>query len=258
MQLSTLNFGIFLAYWVDYGFTQAYTASFSWRVPCILQCVFLLSMLFLLFLVPESPRWLAAHAPPSVSLAVFTRLHSKRMSPSAIENLHSTIINTSNYEASLGAGKWSDLLHNDSIQSQRRFLTACALQSFQQLGGINALIYYSNTLFSSSTHLPSPLSTYVWLPSDLVLHCILHTVAPHRPHWSTTSPPFHDLANVRHHGCPNRPDLQCPERDLNRKTLRYRSCSDALPLRRRLHHRLPSYSLGLSVRDLAIASETER
>lgn len=158
MQLSTLNFGIFLAYWVDYGFTQAYTPSFSWRVPCILQCVFLLPMLVLLFLVPESPRWLASHAPPPASLEVLTRLHSQRMSPSAIENLHSTIVRTSAYEASLGAGKWSDLLHNDRIQSQRRFLTACALQSFQQLGGINALIYYSNTLFSSSLHFSSHLS----------------------------------------------------------------------------------------------------
>jgi hypothetical protein len=158
MQLSTLNFGIFLAYWIDYGFTQSYTSSSAWRVPCILQCIFLVPMLFILFIVPESPRWLASHAPPNDSLHVLQRLHKHHSSTQHIENLHADILRTCEFEASLGAGKWSDLLRNDSIQSQRRFLIACAIQSFQQLGGINALIYYSNTLFSTSLHFSDHLS----------------------------------------------------------------------------------------------------
>jgi MFS family permease len=158
MQLSTLNLGIFLAYWIDYGFTQSYTSSFAWRVPCILQCIFLVPMLLILFIVPESPRWLAAHSRPDDSLHVLQRLHKHHMSSQHIENLHADILRTCEFEASLGAGKWSDLLHNDSIQSQRRFLIACAIQSFQQLGGINALIYYSNTLFSTSLGFSDHLS----------------------------------------------------------------------------------------------------
>jgi len=158
MQLSTLNFGIFLAYWIDYGFTQSYGASFAWRVPCILQCIFLVPMLLILFIVPESPRWLASHNREEESLSVLKSLHSYHMSSTQITNLHADIVHTCAYEASLGAGKWSDLLHNDSIQSQRRFLIACAIQAFQQLGGINALIYYSNTLFSSSLGFDNHLS----------------------------------------------------------------------------------------------------
>ncbi|RDW60651.1 hypothetical protein BP6252_12034 [Coleophoma cylindrospora] len=150
MQLSTLNFGIFLAYWVDYGFTTHITASMAWRIPCILQCIFLIPMLVILMIVPESPRWLASHGRSEESLSVLTRLHSQTMSMTHIENMHNDILRTVAYEESLGAGKWSDLLHNDSIQSQRRFMIACAIQAFQQLGGINALIYYSNTLFSKS------------------------------------------------------------------------------------------------------------
>ena len=158
MQLSTLNFGILLAYWVDYAFTQSFTASFSWRVPVILQCIFLLPMLGLLAIVPESPRWLAAHGESDKSLAVLTRLHSCHMSEDHTISLHAGILHTCAYEASLGAGSWSDLFHNNAIQSQRRFLISCAIQSFQQLGGINALIYFSNTLFSLSLGFSDHLS----------------------------------------------------------------------------------------------------
>ncbi|KAF7896483.1 hypothetical protein EAF00_006497 [Botryotinia globosa] len=158
MQLSTLNFGIFLAYWVDYGFTQSYTASFSWRVPTILQCMFLVPMLVLLAIVPESPRWLAAHEKTDESLNVLSRLHSDHMTEEQIKSLHIDIVRTCEFEKSLGTGSWSDLFKNDAIQSQRRFLIACAIQSFQQLGGINALIYYSNTLFSTSLGFSDHLS----------------------------------------------------------------------------------------------------
>lgn len=158
MQLSTLNLGIFLAYWIDYGFTQSYTASFAWRTPCILQCIFLVPMLLILLIVPESPRWLASHSREEESLAVLTRLHKHHSTPQQITTLHADIVRTCAYEASLGAGKWSDLFRNDAIQSQRRFLIACAIQSFQQLGGINALIYYSTTLFSQSLGFDSHLS----------------------------------------------------------------------------------------------------
>jgi hypothetical protein len=41
-QLSTLNFGIMLVYWIDYGFSVIPgSASYAWRVPTILQCIFL-------------------------------------------------------------------------------------------------------------------------------------------------------------------------------------------------------------------------
>ena len=164
MQLTTLNLGIFLSYWVDYGFTQTYTASFAWRIPVILQCIFLLPMLFLLLIVPETPRWLAAHNKLDDSLAVLKRLHNEKMDENAILNLHSYIIQTCHAEQEIGAGKWGDLLRNDNIQSQRRFLIACGIQIFQQLGGINALVYYSPSLFLSigmSSHLSALMSGFL-------------------------------------------------------------------------------------------------
>ncbi|GAB7354578.1 hypothetical protein MBLNU459_g5026t1 [Dothideomycetes sp. NU459] len=152
-QLSTLNFGIMLAYWIDYAFgtiSAGASTSFTWRVPLILQCMFLIPMLFIIFIIPETPRWLAAHDRNADALAVLKRLNKGKMTEDQIIAVHREIIETVALETSIDSGSWKDLLHDDEIHSRRRLLIACSIQAFQQLGGINALIYYSNTLFSKS------------------------------------------------------------------------------------------------------------
>ncbi|KXL48364.1 hypothetical protein M433DRAFT_159246 [Acidomyces richmondensis BFW] len=159
-QLSTLNFGIALVYWIDYGFGSGSGAaqSFSWRVPVILQCIFLIPMLFIILIIPDTPRWLTSHHREDEALEVLRRLNRKKMSDEAIVAIAHDIRTVVQFEASLDSGSWRDLLKNDEIQSQRRFLIACSIQAFQQLGGINALIYYSNTLFQQSVGLSPHLS----------------------------------------------------------------------------------------------------
>lgn len=149
MQLSTLNFGICMTYWIDYAFSSI-DASYAWRVPIILQCVFLVPMLFIIAIVPETPRYLANHGQPTASLEVLQRLHRHRMSEESILSLHNDILRTAEMERSMNSPRWADIFRTDAIQSRRRFFIACAIQAFQQLGGINAIIYYSGTLFKDS------------------------------------------------------------------------------------------------------------
>lgn len=133
-QLSTLNFGIMLVYWIDYGFSKIEGApSYAWRIPVILQCVFLIPMLFIIMVLPETPRWLCAHARADEALDVLRRLNRKKMSDEAIVRVHNDIVNTVAYEASIGSGTWSELLREDDIQSRKRFLIACSVQAFQQV-----------------------------------------------------------------------------------------------------------------------------
>ncbi|GAM43362.1 hypothetical protein TCE0_047f18109 [Talaromyces pinophilus] len=164
MQLSTLNFGIFLVYWIDYAFS-VHNASYSWRVPVILQCAFLLPMLLLLLLVDESPRWLAAHDRQDEALDVIQRLNHGKLPESDIQAIYEDILRTIAVEKAIGVGSWKDLLKNDKVQTQRRLLIACAIQIFQQLGGINAIIYYSGTLFEKSigfsAHMSSLMSGFL-------------------------------------------------------------------------------------------------
>ena len=139
MQLSVLNFGIFLVYWMGYGFSF-HKESYAWRVPCILQWVFLVPMLVLCFVIDETPRWLVAHDRHDEAMEVLQRLRGKELAQEQLTELHAEIVRTAAMEKALGAGSWKDLLRNDSIQSQRRLFIACGIQAMQQLGGINAIV----------------------------------------------------------------------------------------------------------------------
>lgn len=139
-QLSLLNAGIMIAYWVGYGFTPV-TGTIAWRIPVAIQAVFQIPILVLVFIVPESPRWLAAHGRADESLSVLARLQGKPETHHDVLIQHKEIQDIVALEHSIGSGKWRDLLRADQIKSRRRLLIACAIQFFQQIGGINALIY---------------------------------------------------------------------------------------------------------------------
>ncbi|KAL5114313.1 hypothetical protein ACEQ8H_007788 [Pleosporales sp. CAS-2024a] len=162
-QLSTLNFGIFLVYWIDFGFVS-HTSSYAWRVPTLLQCFIQLAILGLLTVIPETPRWLASHDRPDECLKVLARVADAPEDDYAVQRLHTTITETVAYEQSRQAG-WKDIFRSDPIKSRRRFFIACGIQMFQQLGGINAIIYYSGTLFEKSigfdTHMSSLMSGFL-------------------------------------------------------------------------------------------------
>jgi MFS family permease len=112
-QLSTLNFGIFLAYWIDYGFSFIENGSYAWRVPVILQCIFIIPIVALPTLLPETPRWLAAHNRPDEALEVLMNLNHGKMTTEEIEHTHRDILKAVSVESSIGSGTWSDLMRND-------------------------------------------------------------------------------------------------------------------------------------------------
>ena len=111
-------------------------------------------MLFLVLLIPETPRWLAGNDRGAESLAVLRRLRRGKVDDEVIVELHKEILGTAEWEKTIGAGRWKDLVRNDRIGSQRRMVTACAVQIFQQLGGINAIICEASFSFSGENHGP--------------------------------------------------------------------------------------------------------
>jgi MFS family permease len=144
MQLSTLNFGIMLIYWIDYAFSF-HEQSFAWRVPTALQLVFLVAMLALALVVDETPRWLVAHDRSDEAWEVLQRVNYNRHTEEETRAQFDDIVNVVRVQNSIKTGSWATILKSDNISSRRRFFIACGIQFMQQAGGINAIVYVSHS-----------------------------------------------------------------------------------------------------------------
>ncbi|KAI9608554.1 hypothetical protein H4Q26_004737 [Puccinia striiformis f. sp. tritici PST-130] len=151
-QLSTLNFGIFLSYWIDYGMTKHFSGAVSFRFPIAFQLAMIVPIFMLTMVIPESPRWLFFHDRTSEAMEVLLRLEESDVDsqdPELLDKFKEIEANVI-YEKSIQVKGYRDLFRNDGSSSRRRLLIACSVQFFQQLGGINGIIYYANFIFSSS------------------------------------------------------------------------------------------------------------
>ncbi|KAK9234704.1 general substrate transporter [Lipomyces kononenkoae] len=149
MYCSTLNLGIVTAYWLDFGLSYV-DSEIAWRFPTAFQIVYLLAIVWLTFVVPESPRWLTAHGMHDDAVSVLAALTNREIDDPDVVQQYEDILETVIMESAEGSGSWSDFYKSDGLQSCRRLWTAIAIQVFQQLGGINAVIYYATTLFEQS------------------------------------------------------------------------------------------------------------
>ncbi|KAG8689987.1 hypothetical protein FRC11_014524, partial [Ceratobasidium sp. 423] len=156
IQLTVLNLGIMLAYWIDFAFSNNDSlGSAQWRIPIALQLALIIPLLLISWLiVPESPRWLAAHGHPGEAKAVLRRLYTAppiNDEPPEADSMFNAIMDTVNFDKQFGSEGWQDILHlfyhDDVIKSRRRLLIACTIQAFQQLGGVNSIVYYASFLF---------------------------------------------------------------------------------------------------------------
>ncbi|WP_267433890.1 sugar porter family MFS transporter [Sphingomonas sp. GM_Shp_1] len=128
--------GILIAFLSNYVIAQAFPPEVAWR--WMFGIVALPSALFLAvtFFLPESPRWLAIHNDRAKAVAAMTRLGF--LSPEA-------------ELVKIEAAERRDAGRSDTrlFQSAHRFPVACAIAIalFNQLSGINALLYYAPRIF---------------------------------------------------------------------------------------------------------------
>jgi SP family galactose:H+ symporter-like MFS transporter len=132
-----ITIGIVLAYLVDYAFAAIQGWRWMFGAAIFPAAVFALGMWFL----PESPRWLVKRGQHQTALAVLTRIRGTSDVGEELREIEDSLAHSETH------GHWSDLQR----PSVRPALTVgVGLAIFQQVTGINTVIYYAPTILQSA------------------------------------------------------------------------------------------------------------
>jgi sugar porter (SP) family MFS transporter len=129
--------GILLAYFVNWVFAGAGPANWRWMyamgaVPSVIFFLLLLG-------VPESPRWLVKNGREDEARTVLTRADSAEAAAAGIREIKDTL--------ALEEGSFRELFRP---AFRRPLLIAIVLAVFQQITGINAILYYAPRIFEGA------------------------------------------------------------------------------------------------------------
>ncbi|GAA5858611.1 hypothetical protein JCM8547_001390 [Rhodosporidiobolus lusitaniae] len=164
IEAAMISTGTMIAYWVDLGFSYL-DDSTSWRVPIALQAIFAIGLVILIHFLPESPRWLVSKGHYVEAQRVIAALEPAPFHSETV--VLQTKIIADSLEGTTRMKK-RDLITNGPTQHLRRMLIGSSSQFFQQVGGCNAVIYFSTPIFEEYLGLGRKLS--------LILGAVLSTV----------------------------------------------------------------------------------
>ncbi|CAK7207383.1 hypothetical protein SEUCBS139899_010193 [Sporothrix eucalyptigena] len=158
--------GTSISFWISYG-TRFINSSWCFRLPFAIQLIPAIGLAAGTFLLPYSPRWLAAQDRHGEGLTVLCRLRGCSVDhPDAATmaewteiliavQLDRCALTETHGNVTPGSLKWEFLRWRDLFSTRamlRRFVVACGLFWFQQLGGIDALLYYGPSFFESLSY----------------------------------------------------------------------------------------------------------
>ncbi|KAM0391921.1 hypothetical protein ACHAQC_006723 [Fusarium culmorum] len=149
LQQFMLGIGALIASWSGWGTYTHYTDNRQWRIPLGIQCVPALILGSLIFIFPESPRWLMDKGLQEKALHTLARLHSNGNVDdpwvrAEIEQIQESIADEHANEAK----SYLELFRNTSCF--RRLLIACGLQASIQMTGVSAIQYYSVAIYKQA------------------------------------------------------------------------------------------------------------
>ncbi|GJN91333.1 hypothetical protein Rhopal_004354-T1 [Rhodotorula paludigena] len=143
IEAAMISTGTMLSYWIDLGFSFMESDA-SWRVPVAIQCVFAVILNIMIVWLPESPRWLVSKGHMVEAQRVIAALEPAPMNSETV--ILQTKVIADALEGQTRQRK-RDLLTNGPTQHLRRVLIGSSSQFFQQIGGCNAVIYFSTVIF---------------------------------------------------------------------------------------------------------------
>ncbi|KAJ5585485.1 Major facilitator superfamily domain general substrate transporter [Penicillium hispanicum] len=156
--------GIVIAYWITYG-TRYMAGEWAWRLPFLLQMVPGFILVAGVTILPFSPRWLASKGRYEEALQSLSRLRNLPASDRRIRQEYMDIQAEVRFHQEMNAEKHPNLQGGSTMDSillelaswadcfrkgcWRRTHIGIMISFFQQFVGINALIYYSPSLFAT-------------------------------------------------------------------------------------------------------------
>jgi SP family galactose:H+ symporter-like MFS transporter len=132
-----ITIGIFLAYLVNAGLA----ASDSWRWMLGISVVPGILLLAVGVLGVESPRWLAKMGRRDEARAVLARIAPDTDAGARLASIEHTL------DEEAGSASWGEVF---DPSCRKPLMIALGLAIFQQITGINAIIYYANQIFASA------------------------------------------------------------------------------------------------------------
>jgi len=132
-----ITIGISLAYIVDYAFSKSQAWRWMFGLSVIPAVIFALGMYFL----PESPRWLVRHGEPARARSILARIRDTSDVDAELKEIEQS------FAESHVHGNWRDLLNPELRPA---LIVGIGLAIFQQITGINTVIYYAPLIIQSA------------------------------------------------------------------------------------------------------------
>lgn len=134
----TIVIGILLAFFSNYLLVDA--GENNWRWMLLVMSLPALLFFVALFFVPESPRWLVQNGNISKAETVLVKINGSEVGKKELDIIQSSQINK----------KDSDFKAIFTKELRRPLLVGIGLAFFQQITGINTIMYYAPMIFEKS------------------------------------------------------------------------------------------------------------
>jgi len=141
-----ITIGLLLAAVVNKGTGERYDSG-SYRIPVAIQIAWAIILVAGLLILPETPRYLIKKNDVTGALKSMSRLRRLPVEHESVIAEVEEIRANHQYELSLGSVGFLDLFKGLTL---KRILIGCALQSLQQLTGVNFIFYYGPSFFKNS------------------------------------------------------------------------------------------------------------
>ncbi|GFZ51180.1 hypothetical protein JCM24511_08938 [Saitozyma sp. JCM 24511] len=143
-----ISWGFFIANWIGYGCGYLKSTA-QFRLPLGIQIVPAVLLLFGMFLLPYSPRWLAMKGRHEEGRATLIKLHGGRRnaSISAVEAEYAEILTQIEWEKENLSSNYWDLIKNKP--NLHRTVCGCLVQAMCQWTGVNVNNYFGPTIYSA-------------------------------------------------------------------------------------------------------------